>query len=619
MSGRIPQSFINDLLERVDILEVVDARVKLKRTGKNYVGLCPFHNEKTGSFSVSPDKQFYYCFSCKASGTVLTFLMEYEGLDFVTAVESLASIAGVAVPREAGKAPHADKGEQNLYQVMERAALYYQQMLKNHEEAVNAVDYLKNRGLTGLSARDFGMGFAPSGWSGLSSALKDVGEADLVSAGLAVKSEKGRVYDRFRNRIMFPIRDLRGRVVAFGGRVLADEQPKYMNSPETPIFHKSRELYGLYEARRAVRRLDSLLLVEGYMDVIALAQHGVPNAVATLGTATSEEHLTKLYRYASEVVCCFDGDKPGRDAAWKTLELALPVLSEGRQLKFMFLPEGDDPDSLAHKEGKDQFQHRVAEAMPCIEYMFRRLTEQLDLDLIDDRARLGERAIPYIKQVPEGLLRQLMMNRLSMLTLLPQDALYASAGIATQTNRQSSSHESGPDMRADNRYEANNPTDASQKTRPSRISKYLLGILLKHPEYLGALDDEVRTYLLNGLPEDSLFRTVVHLLDSHPDLDTATLLAALSGERYHALLVELAQAPAVLDEKGLKADFLAGAEKLRKGADNARRKLLIQEIKKGGSADHLAAFWALKQGKMARDADEGPQGRKGETEQAEGE
>jgi len=587
MSGRIPQSFINDLLERVDIREIIEARIKLKRTGKNYVGLCPFHDEKTGSFSVSPDKQFYYCFSCKASGTVLTFLMEYEGLDFISAVESLASIAGIEVPRESRKDPDTRKAEQNLYQVMERAALYYQQMLKNHADAKSAVSYLKNRGLSGLSAKDFGMGFAPEGWNGLGTALKDIREADLLNAGLVVKSEKGRVYDRFRNRIMFPIKDLRGRIIAFGGRVLGDEQPKYMNSPETPIFHKGRELYGLFEARRAVRRLNSLVLVEGYMDVIALAQHGVPNAVATLGTATSTDHLDKLYRYASEVVCCFDGDKAGRAAAWKTLELALPALKEGRQLKFMFLPEGDDPDSLAHREGKEAFQERVVQAMPCIEYLFRRLTEQLDLALIDDRARLGELALPHIRLVPKGLLRQLMMSRLSELTQLPLADLYTTADL-----------EAG-DVKPAKFNDIPAPKQPNKGLK--RISKHLLTIALKHPDFVAKLPDSSKQFLLEDLHGDSLFGKVIRLLVNDPEMEAATLLAALSGQPHHALLVDLAQKPSVLDHKSLLVEFLEGVEKLMLSSGDAHRKLLIQEIKKAGSSEGLAAYWALKQQKQAKE------------------
>ena len=305
MPGRIPQSFINDLIERVDIVEVIDSRVSLKRAGKNLQALCPFHEEKTPSFSVNSEKQFYYCFGCGATGTSLRFLMEYERLEFVEAIETLARIAGVEVPREAGIQKPVDT---DLYEILSTADRYYRSVIRDHALSGNAIEYLRDRGVTGVAARDFGIGFAPAGWDGLKSALAQFPENKLVDAGLLVRNDAGRVYDRFRERITFPIRDTRGRVVGFGGRVLGDEKPKYLNSPETEVFQKSRELYGLFEARRALRELPRLLVVEGYMDVVALAQHGVPNVVATLGTATSQAHFEKLFRYTREIVCCFDGD-----------------------------------------------------------------------------------------------------------------------------------------------------------------------------------------------------------------------------------------------------------------------------------------------------------------------
>ena len=319
MAGRIPQSFINDLLARTDIVDVIDARVQLKKAGKNYQARCPFHDEKTPSFSVSPDKQFYHCFGCGVSGTALTFLLEHDRLEFVEAVETLARLAGMEVPREGG-ASRPERDNSALFAVLAKAEQVYRGALKSSGEAVS---YLQARGLTGVVARDFGIGFAPDEWQTLRDSLGEdatVTEALLLEAGLLIRHENGRTYDRFRGRIMFPIRDTRGRVIGFGGRVLGNQDgPKYLNSPETPIFHKGRELYGLYEARQALRRIDRLIVVEGYMDVVALAQSGVANAVATLGTATTAEHFQKLYRYAAEVVCCFDGDRAGRQAAWRAL------------------------------------------------------------------------------------------------------------------------------------------------------------------------------------------------------------------------------------------------------------------------------------------------------------
>ena len=425
MAGRIPQSFINDLIDRVDIVDVIDSRVTLKKAGKNYQARCPFHDEKTPSFSVSPDKQFYHCFGCGVSGTALTFLMEYERLDFVDAVEALARIAGVTVPREGNQKAAPD--HRRLYDALAAADVWFRGNLKGSEQAIG---YLKDRGLTGIIARDFGIGFAPDEWQGLSDALSADHSADsLLKAGLLTENDKGRRYDRFRGRITFPIRDTRGRVIGFGGRVLSkDDTPKYLNSPETPVFHKGRELYGLYEARKALRRIDKLLVVEGYMDVVALAQSGIANAVASLGTATTGDHFHKLYRYCEEVVCCFDGDAAGRQAAWRALENALPTLTEGRQLKFMFLPDGEDPDSLVRKEGKAKFLDRVDSAAPAIEYLFNRLSQGLDLGQLDGQARLASLVMPYLRQVPRGILRTLMERRLQALTGLSGEAAQQSGG-----------------------------------------------------------------------------------------------------------------------------------------------------------------------------------------------
>ncbi|MFT7288745.1 MAG: DNA primase, partial [Halieaceae bacterium] len=352
MAGRIPQQFIDDLLDRADIVDVVDRRVKLKKTGKNYSARCPFHDEKTPSFSVNPEKQFYYCFGCGAGGNALGFLMDYENLDFLQAVDNLAGTLGLEVPREAGPGGSGDRSAEPrnkvLYDLMEACATFYRDALRQHPEAGRAVQYLKSRGLTGVIARDFGIGFAPPGWDNLLKhvAGDEAAQERAVAAGALVRNDKGRVYDRFRDRIVFPIRDRRGRTIAFGGRVLGDDKPKYLNSPESPVFHKGRELYGLFEARRANRSLERVIVVEGYMDVIALAQAGISNAVATLGTSTSAEHLESIFRVAPEVVFCFDGDDAGRKAAERALLTALPLMSDGRQACFLFLREGEDPDSV---------------------------------------------------------------------------------------------------------------------------------------------------------------------------------------------------------------------------------------------------------------------------------
>lgn len=385
MAGRIPQQFIDDLLNRVDIVEVVDSRVPLKKKGKEYSACCPFHSEKTPSFTVSQNKQFYHCFGCKANGSAIGFLMEYEHLSFPEAIEELARSQGIDVPYEGGQRPDpaVKKAQTDLYDLMQQTDQYYQQQLRQHEQAQTAVDYLKQRGLSGEVAKDFGIGFAPDGWDNLIKALGNTAEKEkaLVTAGMLIKKENGKCYDRFRDRIMFPIRDRRGRCIAFGGRILPKDQPndkdaKYLNSPETPLFHKGRELYGLYEARQALRDIPRLMVVEGYMDVVALAQFDVRYAVATLGTATTADHLQRLFQLTSEVVFCFDGDRAGKDAAWRALQVCLPEMRDGRETRFMFLPDGEDPDSYIRKIGKETFELEIKKSQTFSEYLFKQLTDE---------------------------------------------------------------------------------------------------------------------------------------------------------------------------------------------------------------------------------------------------
>ena len=429
MAGLIPQSFIDDLLNRSDIVEVVSSRIQLKKAGKNYTACCPFHKEKTPSFSVSPDKQFYYCFGCGAGGNALGFIMDHDSLEFPQAVEELAKRAGMEVPREEGGPGRKPRQpvDSPLYPLLDAAAEYYRQALKSHPARKAAVEYLKSRGLSGVIARDFGLGFAPPGWDNL---IKHLGGDSLqhkamLDAGLLIENaETGRSYDRFRDRVMFPIRDSRGRIIAFGGRVLGDDKPKYLNSPETPVFHKGQELYGLYEARKANRDLDEIMVVEGYMDVIALAQQGLRNAVATLGTATSDEHLKRLFRVVPSVLFCFDGDAAGRKAAWRALESTLPNLQDGRRARFLFLPEGDDPDSLVRREGTDAFLARIQQqAQPLADYFFQQLSEEADPRSLEGKAHLATLAAPLIEKIPGANLRALMRQRLAEITGLHGDAL----------------------------------------------------------------------------------------------------------------------------------------------------------------------------------------------------
>ena len=411
MAGRIPQEFLDQLLSRVDLVEIVNSRTPLRRAGREFVACCPFHAEKTPSFSVSPSKQFYHCFGCNAHGNAIGFLMAYERLEFLDAVEELARQVGLELPQRDG----GGDSSRTLLERVAQADRFFRQQLRVHPTRQRAVDYLRQRGLTGQIAGLFGIGYAPPGWDHLCRALRGEGvpAEELLAAGLASRDEQGRLRDRFRDRIIFPIRDRRGRVIAFGGRTLdSDATPKYLNSPETPLFHKGSELYGLYEARAHCRQLLRLIVVEGYMDVVALAQHGVSDVVATLGTATTAEHIERLFRVVNDLVFCFDGDRAGRTAGWRALTVALPFLRDGRQVSFLFLPEGEDPDTLIRREGQAAFEQRLAQATPLADYLFAELRSQTDPETLAGRARLAELARPLLEKLPDGHFRELMGERL---------------------------------------------------------------------------------------------------------------------------------------------------------------------------------------------------------------
>lgn len=418
MAGRIPDQFIDELLARTDLTDVVASRISLKKTGQNYSALCPFHNEKSPSFSLNPNKQFYYCFGCGAGGNAISFVMEHDHLDFVDAIEMLAKDAGMEVPRDQG-AP--DRYEQNaeLLKRLSESSQFYQEQLTQSTEKKKATDYLsKDRGLSGQIAKIFGLGFAPPGWDNL---LKRIGtraesQEQLLNGGMLIekKDQPGHYYDRFRDRIIFPIRDSRGRVIAFGGRAFGDEKPKYLNSPETPVFQKSQELYGLFEAKQNTPILDQIIVVEGYMDVIVLAQHGITNAVATLGTSVNSQHIRKLFKLVSKVVLCFDGDKAGRAAAIRGLEAALPVMQDEKQIRFLFLPEGEDPDSLVRKEGKEAFNNRLTDASSLSHVLFDHARNQVTLGDEEGEAQFTRNAMGLIQQIPKELtFRSVLIRQLS--------------------------------------------------------------------------------------------------------------------------------------------------------------------------------------------------------------
>jgi DNA primase len=417
----IPNDFIQTLLARVDIVQVIDRHVPLKKAGANFAACCPFHSEKTPSFTVSPTKQFYHCFGCGAHGTAIGFLMEYAGQSFPDAIESLARDAGLEVPRAVTPAAEIGRTQaDDLSALLLTAAQFYRAALK---ESPRAIEYLKRRGLTGTVAARFGIGYAPDSWQALAGAFQDYQDKAIETAGLVITGEAGKRYDRFRDRIMFPIHDTRGRVIGFGGRVLDSGEPKYLNSPETPVFAKGRELYGLLQARQAIRTADKVIVVEGYMDVVALAQHGVEYAVATLGTSTTPLHAQKLFRLTDTVVFCFDGDDAGRRAAWRALENALPVLSDGKQARFLFLPDGEDPDDAIRHRGRGGFEALLETAMPLSEFLVAELSGRFPPVSAEGRAALLNAAKPLVAQVSAPLLAALLRRRLAEVSGLPEAEL----------------------------------------------------------------------------------------------------------------------------------------------------------------------------------------------------
>ena len=419
--ARIPQHFIDELLTRTDIVQIIDQRVPLKKKGSEYSACCPFHGEKTPSFTVSPAKQFYHCFGCGAHGTAVGFLMEYDHLNFVESIENLAEQAGMEVPREDN---HFEKPKQDyskLYKALETASLFFQQQLKTSETAIT---YMQNRGFSGETAKNYAIGYAPGGWDSLIKAFgKDASEDTLLTAGLITRKDNGRVYDKFRERIMFPILDTRGRTIGFGGRVFDDSQPKYLNSPETPVFHKGKTLYGMYEARKYSQRMDFLIVVEGYMDCVALAQRGFTNVVATLGTATTKDHLHTLFRSVKHVVVCFDGDNAGRKAAWKALQQAMSVIRDDLRMEFLFLPEGEDPDSYVNKIGKEKFAAFLQEAQPLSQYLIQTLNEKHNLKSAEGRSQFTLEARTMLQPMSKGLLKKQLLQEMADVAQMETDDL----------------------------------------------------------------------------------------------------------------------------------------------------------------------------------------------------
>jgi DNA primase len=498
----IPRDFIQTLLGRVDIVDTVERYVPLKKTGSNFVARCPFHSEKTPSFSVNPAKQFYYCFGCGASGTALGFIMEYTGANFVDAVHELAQQVGLDVPEEHNPAQVArTEARLDLGAVLQRAAAFYRAQLKDSEPAIQ---YLKRRGLTGAIAARFGLGYAPEGWRSLAAAFPDYEARQLVEAGLVIDNDEGKRYDRFRGRVMFPILDSRGEVIGFGGRVIGAGEPKYLNSPETPLFEKGRELYGLTQARRAIRDQHRVIVVEGYMDVVALAQAGVEYAVATLGTATSAVHVQKLLRMADQVIFAFDGDQAGRNAAQRAMEVALPHLVDGKQVLFLFLPEAEDPDSYVRQQGREAFERLLSRATPLSEFLLETLTRGVDMTSTEGRAQFLQAAKGSLAQITAPALSLLLRNRIAALAQLERqdvESLMGRAPVAASAA----------------------PARRVQRSAPSSLAARLLACVLHQPEL-------VKT---EGLPENEAV-----LPDEHAFLAVAEFVRHHEGSVNLAVILE---------------------------------------------------------------------------------
>jgi len=569
MAGLIPQSFIDDLLHRSDIVEVVDKRVGLKKSGKNYQACCPFHNEKTPSFSVQPERQFYYCFGCGAGGNAIGFIMNFDHVDFPQAVEILARDAGLEVPREESKAESRRQSEHaKLFEVLDQASKFYQQQLRQYQGRQRAVDYLTSRGVVGEIARDFALGYAPPGWENLIDVLGDSPERQrtLLKAGMVIErnkpensteqsTHKAPYYDRFRDRIMFPIRDSRGRVIAFGGRVLGEDKPKYLNSPETPVFQKGSELYGLYESKKSGEKFTRLLLVEGYMDVIALAQLGIRNAVATLGTATSARHLTRIFRAVSEVVFCFDGDAAGRNAAWRALETSLPLMEDGRRVRFLFLPDGEDPDTQVRSIGTEGFLREIEQAMPLEQFFFDKLSEGLDIQSIEGKARLSNLAKPLIRLFPKGVYGQLMLDKLSETLGISSESLdQLLASAPPHKGSQSEPPEAVMAPQPPTRSRTTQQPAGLNTIRKSASLK-AIELLLRNPEIALTVQAELEPLRHAEDEARKLLLTLIEKIRREPATETYHLLGYCYGTPLGGQLTQLLQAEKITPQEGVEAEF----------------------------------------------------------------
>ncbi len=571
MAGLIPQEFIDDLIARADIVEVVGRRTQLKKAGREFKACCPFHDEKTPSFTVSPGKGFYHCFGCGAHGTAIGFLMEFDHMSFVEAIESLAGSMGVEVPRSESDQPA--KRFDELFSLMDTVARHWQSCLK---ESPEAIEYLKKRKIDGSTAKRYGIGYSPDGWSNV---LDKFGQSEeaierLQTTGLIITKDNGKHYDRFRDRLMFPIRDARGRTIGFGGRTMGDGEPKYLNSPETVLFHKGRELYGLYETRQAIRHIERLVVVEGYMDAVALARNGIDFAVATLGTATTSEHLNRLFRLTENAYFSFDGDRAGRKAAWRALENALPQVREGRQIRFIFLPDGQDPDSFVNEHGAAAFEALLDAGLPLSEFLIQELSSQVDMDSIDGRARLAELARPLVNKIPNGVYRELLI-----------ESLAAAVGLTSQKLEK---------MLEAGRTSAGASSHAGHRATPKRrqpaasggpsVVRRAITLLLNHPEAGLKLDIE----RLAGVqrPGADLLASLIETVQSEPNITTAGLLERWRHDEKGRHLGKLAASEMPMDEEfDAAAELEECLQQLAIAGRKERIEFLIEKQRASGLSD----------------------------------
>jgi len=559
MAGMIPRSFIDDLLVRVDIIDLIDSYVPLKKSGSSHVACCPFHTEKTPSFAVTRSKQLYHCFGCGVGGNAISFLIDYNHLNFVEAVEELADFMGLDVPKETNTHHTTQKQDNSgdILQTLTLANQFYIAQLREHSIAQAAIDYLKKRGINGKIAQQYQIGFAPDSWDNISQQFT---AKQVVDAGLASEKQNKSAYDRFRGRIMFPIRDRRGRVIAFGGRVLDDSQPKYLNSPETSVFHKGREVYGLYEVLKCNPKPKQIVIVEGYLDVIALAQFGINYGVATLGTAISQAHLELLFRFSPHIIFCFDGDKAGREASWRGVLSALPSLKDGRQIKIMQLDSGVDPDDFIRQQGCEQFEQAITDAQSLSEFFFERLSLGLDLEHMEGRASLVNKAEGYLKTLPDGIFKNLMVERLQNLTNIQ------GLTISPQTS------------------DKHVAAKRKQKLADSNLSpvRRAISLLLQNPKLVADINEKNINWSQLKLAGADLLQRLVEIINQHPDINLPRLIEYFRGEQEERYINIMMNHDFPLSGAALTADFIGAIERLQQqGKENCLNELIAKEKASG--------------------------------------